>query len=107
MSKNRGYREHSMSINEAMPVEVKNEVVENPTEETATVEKKMTIGVVTDCIKLNIRKEPTIESESLRVISVKDKVHILDEKTTNDWVAVQLDDGTKGYTMSKYIKAIN
>lgn len=117
MSKNRGYREYAAPVDEAIPAETKEEVVAeiNAHDETqSTVEENdktplvtAVYGKVVNCYKLNIRKKPSQDSESLRVIDVNDSVEILNESTTDGWLSVLLSDGTKGYTMKDYIKVIN
>lgn len=115
MSKQRGYRANTMIIDEAIPETVIPEdfmnvpVEEDVIEEEKTEEIKPAIytvnkaGTVTNCFRLNIRKEPSVDAEILKVISKGDDVEIDDESTPDGWIAVILSDGTKGYTMTEYI----
>ena len=81
------------------------EVIEEQTEENkpAVILTEARPGVVTNCHRLNIRKEPSLNAEILRAISKGDVVGILDGQEANGWLPVILSDGTKGYTMKDYI----
>ena len=87
------------------------EAVETPVEETTeeVVEEALDneildIGVVTDCLKLNVRKQPSKDAEVLKTIDALTEVVIL--KEVNDFYEVALKTGESGYCMKKYI-AIN
>ena len=60
-------------------------------------------GTVTNTHRLNIRKEPSLDAEIVKVISKGTDVEIVDEPTADGWISVVLSDGTKGYTMKDYI----
>lgn len=87
------------------------EAVETPVEETteevveeASDNEILDIGVVTDCLKLNVRKQPSKDAEVLKTIDALTEVVIL--KEINDFYEVALKTGESGYCMKKYI-AIN
>lgn len=87
------------------------EAVETPVEETteevveeASDNEILDIGVVTDCLKLNVRKQPSKDAEVLKTIDALTEVVIL--KEVNDFYEVTLKTGESGYCMKKYI-AIN
>lgn len=87
------------------------EAVETPVEETteevveeASDDEILVIGVVTDCLKLNVRKQPSKDAEVLKIIDALTEVVIL--KEVNDFYEVALKTGESGYCMKKYI-AIN
>lgn len=91
--------------------ETKEEVVEATVEETkeevveeAADDEILGIGVVTDCLKLNVRKQPSKDAEVLKTIDALTEVVIL--KEINDFYEVALKTGESGYCMKKYI-AIN
>lgn len=85
--------------------------VEETTEQTGsdanesknTSKKKEIKGVVTDCIKLNIRKEPSLEATIIEEVSALTEVKIDKEASTEDWYAVQTELGKSGFCMKKYI----
>lgn len=85
---------------EATVEEIKEEVVE----EAAADDEILGIGVVTDCLKLNVRKQPSKDAEVLKIIDALTEVVIL--KEVNDFYEVALKTGESGYCMKKYI-AIN
>ena len=61
-------------------------------------------GVVVDCVKLRVRKLPTLHADVVRLINVNDKVLIDDEKSTNAFYKVTLETGEEGYCMKRFIK---
>ena len=81
--------------------------VDQNTEEQTTVEQEqvaatvMQKGFVNGCIKLNVRTNPTIDSEVVEIINESDEVTIKD--VVNEWYSVITKDGNEGYCMSKYI----
>lgn len=114
MSKNKKNKEYikpvAEAVTEEIPVSTEEMLVESVvlpyTEQEENKPAVYTIakaGTVTNCSRLNIRKEPSLDAEILRVIKKGDDVEILDESTINGWLPVILSDGTKGYTMKDYI----
>lgn len=81
--------------------------VDQNTEEQTTVEQEqvtatvMQKGFVNGCIKLNVRTNPTIDSEVVEIINESDEVTIKD--VVNEWYSVTTEDGNEGYCMSKFI----
>ena len=77
------------------------------TEEQTIVEQEqvaatvMQKGFVNGCIKLNVRTNPTMDSEVVEIINESDEVTIKD--VVNEWYSVTTKDGNEGYCMSKYI----
>lgn len=61
------------------------------------------IGVVTDCLKLNIRKEPDKDSDVVVVVTCLDELKIDPETSTDEWYAVCTVAGIEGFCMKKYI----
>lgn len=92
--------ENTEEVVEATVEETKEEVVE----EAAADDEILGIGVVTDCLKLNVRKQPSKDAEVLKIIDALTEVVIL--KEVNDFYEVALKTGESGYCMKKYI-AIN
>lgn len=124
MSKNRGYRTNIQPVDEAVPEEVKEEVQEVIEESSlleedtnkveATVEEEQlvteTIGMVTNCIKLNIRESADKHTKSIGLLNKGATVSILtDEPAPAGWYKIQtrMHDGIIGYCMSDYIEKIN
>jgi uncharacterized protein YgiM (DUF1202 family) len=84
---------------EAAENQVKEEVVETPTEQTSPIP----VGVVANCKKLNVRKKPDLGAKVIKVLDVNDEVEIIDG-ADKDFYEVALSKGTKGFCMKKYIK---
>lgn len=61
------------------------------------------IGIVTDCLKLNIRKEPNKDSEVVTIVSCLDELQIDPEASTEDWYAICTVAGIEGFCMKKFV----
>lgn len=60
------------------------------------------VGIVSHCTKLNMRKEPTINSGNiLRVLSANDELYLM--KLSDNWYQVKTKDNVTGYVSQKYI----
>lgn len=64
------------------------------------------VGVVTDCLKLNIRKEPNKDSEVIAVASSLDELRIDSVTSTDDWYAVCTVSGIEGFCMKKFVAVV-
>lgn len=73
------------------------EVVENVAEEVIAV-----TGIVCNCDKLNVRKEPSDKADVLTVIKKDTKVVIDKDESPRGWYKVSVNNIT-GYCMKKYI----
>ena len=60
-------------------------------------------GVVADCKKLRLRKEPNLESEVLVLLNNGDSVTVDLDKSTEEWIKVSTENGIDGYCMRKFI----
>ena len=58
-------------------------------------------GVVRNCELLNVRKEPSKESDVVKTIKRDDKIDILKDESTKDFYKT-----TDGYVMKHYIKTV-
>lgn len=61
------------------------------------------VGVVTDCMKLNVRKTPEADGDILTVIPALSTVTVDMEGSTDTFCKVRTDDGIEGYCMKRYI----
>ena len=61
------------------------------------------IGVVTDCLKLNIRQRPYKDSEVVAIAVCLDELSIDIEASTNDWYAVCTVADIEGFCMKKFV----
>lgn len=69
-------------------------------------EPKPITGIVTGCIKLNVRKEPNKDAEIVSVINEGSEVIINKNKSTVDFYAVCTAAGVDGYCMKKFIMPV-
>jgi len=80
--------------------EVVEEVIEEPVAEEAAVSP---VGVVSGCVKLRVRNNPTTMGEVICEIK-EGTVVIIDEKeSTVEFYKVTTEAGAEGYCMKKYI----
>ena len=79
------------------------EVNSEPRSPDSREEKKTKIGVVTDCVKLNVRKKPHLNADVVREIPLATEVTIDERRSTDDFYSVRLSDGAYGFCMKKYI----
>ena len=78
---------------------VEEEVIET---KELPVPVKPIIGVVTECAKLNVRKEPSKDAAVLRTILLATEVVINEEESTEDFYKVYVG-GLSGFCMKKFI----
>lgn len=87
--------------------EVAEETVATETETPAPVEEvKPNMGIVVDCMKLRVRKNPNSYSGVLCEIPVDTKVVIDLDKSTVQFYKVTTEAGVEGYCMKKFIAVI-
>ena len=94
------------------PVEME-EVIVNDTEvveEIETSEEETYIapevyGIVTDCVRLNVRKEPKISSDIVCILDRNSKVSIDLDNSTDEWYKVCTETGFEGFCMKKFVSA--
>lgn len=72
-------------------------------EPVENVQNDEVVGVVTNCQRLNVRKEPDADSEVVTVISQLEEVVIDTNRSTEEWYAVCLVSGIEGFCMKKFI----
>lgn len=62
------------------------------------------IGTVFNCAKLNIRKEPKMGAEVLRVVNAGTKLKVDTDNSTDEWYQVTTKDKVAGFCMKEYVK---
>lgn len=72
--------------------------------ENSFTESKPTIGVVTDCAKLNVRKYPYTYADVRTIIMLGDRVTIDEDGSTDIFYKVCTATGIDGYCMKQYIE---
>lgn len=62
-------------------------------------------GVVSNCVKLNVRREPSVDSEVITIIESSTEVLVNKDESTEDWYKVYLTDGNgvEGFCMKEFI----
>lgn len=66
-------------------------------------EKQLPVGIIKDCFRLNVRKNPDKNAEVVFVAEVLTPLKIDESKSTNDWYYVIGDNGKSGYCMKQYV----
>lgn len=61
------------------------------------------IGVVINCLSLNIREEPSSSSKVVAEVSALDELKIDIDTSNEDWYAVCTAVGIEGFCMKKFI----
>lgn len=75
----------------------------HPIDEVASYEVQNKTGVVTDCIKLNVRTEPNLKADVLCEITCLSRVTIDENESTDEFYKIYTSAGVEGYCMKKYI----
>lgn len=81
-------------------------VVTEPVKEVAEVKvepKKVSRGVVSGCVRLNVRCNPKIDAAVVNVINNGAELKIVED--VGDWYSVVTASGTKGFCLKEYVKA--
>lgn len=71
--------------------------------EASVANSEPIIGIVTDCVKLNVRKEPDIQADIVAVIPFASEVSVDVSDSTFDFYKVVTAAGTEGFCMKKFV----
>ena len=83
------------------PVEEADEVLTEETEETnVEVQTKPAYGIV-NCSKLNVRKGPSKNTDSLCVVEIGSKLEV--EPFNEEWIKATTAEGVSGYCMLEFV----
>ena len=83
------------------PVEEADEVLTEETEETnVEAQTKPAYGIV-NCSKLNVRKGPSKNTDSLCVVEIGSKLEV--EPFNEEWIKVTTAEGVSGYCMLEFV----
>lgn len=63
-------------------------------------------AIVTDCERLNVRSNPDINSDVLKIINNGDKLDIIDLNENSEFYKIIIDN-IEGYCMKKFITTVN
>lgn len=72
-------------------------------DEIKNVEDIAVTGIVTSCVKLNVRKEPNKDSDIISVLNQYTEVNIDLTNSTEDFYKITTFDGLDGYCMKRFI----
>ena len=98
-NKRRDYTKFSRESSESGAVET----VENIIEEVEETKPEPKIGIVTDCIKLNVRKNPDPNAEIVCEVSAATDLMIDEEQSTDTFYKVFTAAGVEGYCMKRFV----
>ena len=74
-------------------------------EKDKTIENSVDdIGIVVNCIKLNVRKEPDKTSDIIQIIDSLTEVRVIPKDSTYNFYKEILPSGIEGYCMKKFIE---
>lgn len=104
-----GKRAETKPLDEAIPAEVNDEVVEaveaEPTPAPVKMEEKASTGKVT-CELLNVREAPNTDADVVEVITKDSEVTINLKESTDEWYKVLTSNKFTGYCMKKFIAVL-
>ena len=84
-------------------VEQEPKIEEVKAEEPKAEESESIVGIVTDCLKLNVREQPNSTAAILGVITASTDLIIIEEESTKDFYKICTSAGLEGYCMKKFI----
>ena len=79
-----------------------NKVEEEQQEETQN-QPEPVYGVVHNCTKLNVRKQPSKDSEIVFVLNEGSEVSIDEENSTEEWYSITHASGVEGFCMKQFV----
>lgn len=107
---NRDYTNYSKQRKPFKPEQNQNgiAVVEEPVVETEeiAVEVVKKVGVVTDCLKLNVREKASTDSDVVCVIDASSEIVIDEEASTDTFYKICTAAGVEGFCMKQYITLV-
>lgn len=115
MSKNRDYTRYSKepievkeSVESKAVIEVEEHVetaveCELEIEEPKVEETKYVTGIVTDCLKLNVREDPYPTATILGIITASTELIVNTEESVDEFYKVCTATGLEGYCMKKFV----
>lgn len=101
-------QDYTKFSNHKEPIITETEKLKEITESETVVEKKIEPrhGIVTDCLRLNIRKEPNQNAKVLCEVTAMSDLVIDEAESTEDFYKVSTSDGVKGFCMKRYVTVL-
>ena len=88
MKEPKSYKSNDVTVDETLETE--------PTTNTIA-------GTVCDCKRLRVRKEPSLESDTIYTIAVGTIVVVDENKSTDDFYHIYTETGVDGFCMKRHI----
>jgi hypothetical protein len=66
-------------------------------------ESELVLGVVTNCVLLNIREEPNIKAPIITKVNALSELMVDLEKVDKEWYRVYTEAGIEGFCMKKFV----
>lgn len=100
-NKHKDYTRYSKEVIENEIVETVNSVETVVEEPVKVVEPKE--AVVTDCLKLNVRKDPSTSSEVICEVNASTHLMVYEAESTEEFYRICTSAGIEGYCMKKFV----
>ena len=88
------------------PNVVREPVAKETVPEKESEAKKEIAGIVTNCVRLNVRKEPDFDADILCTIDVSTNLIIDEEESTDEFYKICTSAGIEGYCVKTYITIV-
>lgn len=89
-------------MEEIVPTPELEETAELEAQETET-ESDLVIGVVTNCIRLNVREEPNVSAPIITEVDALSELMVDVGKSDEEWYSVCTEAGIEGFCMKKFV----
>lgn len=93
-------------MEEDVPAPELEETAELEAQETETeteTESDLVIGVVTNCIRLNVREEPNVSAPIITEVDALSELMVDVVKSDEEWYSVCTEAGIEGFCMKKFV----
>ena len=79
---------------------------ENQKQEETQNQPEPVYGVVHNCEKLNVRKQPSKDSEIVFVLNEGSEISIDEENSTEEWYSITHVSGVEGFCMKQFVSML-
>ena len=79
---------------------------ENQKQEETQNQPEPVYGVVHNCEKLNVRKQPSKDSEIVFVLNEGSEISIDEENSTEEWYSITHVSGVEGFCMKQFVTTL-
>ena len=85
------------------PMVIRAEPIEEPVVVMSPIQVLPAVGIITNCTKLNIRKEPKVNAEVLCVVDHHTEVVVNLDESTDDFYKICTAAGIEGYCVKHFV----